>query len=80
MTAYIILITDVIMANTPNVKLKWLDHLNTLWVSEDCEQISNRDGIAKLYSNLLANQELSTIPQQVNDNTFTSSDIGFPSR
>jgi len=53
------------MATTPTVKMKWLEHLNGTWVSEDCETIANRDGINALYERLLSNQEVVALPQQV---------------
>ncbi len=47
------------------VKLKWLEHMNTSWISEDCETISSRDGIAALYDRLTSGQEVIMMPQQV---------------
>ena len=52
------------MANPP-VKLKWLEHLNAVWVSEGSEVISSRDGVSSLYNRLLSNQEVVTMPHQV---------------
>ena len=53
------------MASNPPVKLKWLEHLNTSWVTEDCETIAVRDGIISLYERLLSNKEVISMPQQV---------------
>lgn len=49
----------------PPVKLKWLEHLNSLWIMEDSESIATRDGVSVLYSKLLANKEVVLLPQQV---------------
>lgn len=49
----------------PPVKLKWLEHLNSSWITEDSESIATRDGVALLYSKLLANKEAVLLPQQV---------------
>ncbi|XP_056135403.1 probable E3 ubiquitin-protein ligase HERC1 isoform X2 [Lampris incognitus] len=49
----------------PPVKLKWLEHLNSSWISEDSESIALRDGVSLLYSKLLANKEVVLLPQQV---------------
>lgn len=49
----------------PPVKLKWLEHLNSSWITEDSESIATREGVALLYSKLLANKEAVLLPQQV---------------
>ncbi|XP_035991714.1 probable E3 ubiquitin-protein ligase HERC1 isoform X4 [Fundulus heteroclitus] len=49
----------------PPVKLKWLEHLNSSWITEDSESIATRDGVSVLYSKLLANKEAVLLPQQV---------------
>ncbi|XP_028822113.1 probable E3 ubiquitin-protein ligase HERC1 [Denticeps clupeoides] len=49
----------------PAVKLKWLDHLNSSWISEDSESIATREGVALLYTKLLTNKEVVPLPQQV---------------
>ncbi|XP_076880016.1 putative E3 ubiquitin-protein ligase HERC1 isoform X2 [Brachyhypopomus gauderio] len=49
----------------PPVKMKWLEHLNSSWISEDSESISTREGVALLYSKLLANKEVLLLPQQI---------------
>ncbi|XP_015230673.1 PREDICTED: probable E3 ubiquitin-protein ligase HERC1 [Cyprinodon variegatus] len=49
----------------PPVKLKWLEHLNSSWITEDSESIATRDGVSLLYSKLLANKEVVLLPQQV---------------
>ncbi|XP_078688080.1 putative E3 ubiquitin-protein ligase HERC1 isoform X3 [Branchiostoma floridae x Branchiostoma belcheri] len=52
------------MAVNPPVKLKWMEHLNTSWVSEDCESIATREGVIMLYDRLVANKEVIPIAQQ----------------
>ncbi len=47
------------------VKLKWLEHLNTTWVSEGGETIASRDSLSDLYNRLLSNQEVIPVPQQI---------------
>ncbi|XP_029961368.1 LOW QUALITY PROTEIN: probable E3 ubiquitin-protein ligase HERC1 [Salarias fasciatus] len=49
---------------TPPVKLKWLEHLNSSWISEDSESVATRDGVSALYAKLLANKEAVPLPQQ----------------
>ncbi|XP_057693752.1 probable E3 ubiquitin-protein ligase HERC1 isoform X3 [Corythoichthys intestinalis] len=49
----------------PPVKLKWLEHLNSSWITEDSESIATREGVSILYSKLLANKEVVLLPQQV---------------
>lgn len=49
----------------PPVKLKWLEHLNSSWITEDSESIATRDGVSVLYAKLLANKEAVLLPQQV---------------
>ncbi|CAB3370488.1 Hypothetical predicted protein [Cloeon dipterum] len=43
---------------TPNIKLKWADHLNSSWASENCDTIATREGIHLLYERLVANKEI----------------------
>ncbi|XP_076465936.1 putative E3 ubiquitin-protein ligase HERC1 isoform X3 [Babylonia areolata] len=45
-------------------KLKWLDHLNSSWVTEDCESITYSDDLNALYERLLDNKELILFPPQ----------------
>ncbi|KAG7232807.1 hypothetical protein INR49_008072 [Caranx melampygus] len=47
------------------VKLKWLEHLNSSWITEDSESIATREGVSVLYSKLLTNKEVLLLPQQV---------------
>ena len=47
------------------MKLKWQDHLNTSWVSEGGEVVTNREHIKELYERLLTNQEVILMPQQI---------------
>lgn len=49
----------------PQVKLKWLEHLNGSWIAEDSESIFTRKGATLLYSKLLTNKEVVLLPQQV---------------
>ncbi|XP_014872809.1 probable E3 ubiquitin-protein ligase HERC1 isoform X1 [Poecilia latipinna] len=49
----------------PPVKLKWLEHLNSSWITEDSESIATRNGVSALYAKLLANKEAVLLPQQV---------------
>ncbi|XP_075939248.1 putative E3 ubiquitin-protein ligase HERC1 [Anarhichas minor] len=49
----------------PPVKLKWLEHLNSSWITEDSESIATREGVSVLYSKLLVNKEAVLLPQQV---------------
>lgn len=49
----------------PPVKLKWLEHLNSSWITEDSECIATREGVSVLYAKLLANKEAVLLPQQV---------------
>ncbi|KAM9317693.1 putative E3 ubiquitin-protein ligase HERC1 [Pholidichthys leucotaenia] len=49
----------------PPVKFKWLEHLNSSWITEDSESIATREGVSVLYSKLLANKEVVLLPQQV---------------
>ncbi|XP_068597946.1 probable E3 ubiquitin-protein ligase HERC1 [Brachionichthys hirsutus] len=49
----------------PPVKLKWLEHLNSSWITEDSESIATREGVSVLFSKLLANKEAVLLPQQV---------------
>uniref|UniRef100_A0AAZ3RI90 HECT-type E3 ubiquitin transferase n=1 Tax=Oncorhynchus tshawytscha TaxID=74940 RepID=A0AAZ3RI90_ONCTS len=49
----------------PPVKLKWLEHLNGSWITDDSESISTREGVSVLYSKLLTNKEVVVLPQQV---------------
>ncbi|XP_056876992.1 probable E3 ubiquitin-protein ligase HERC1 isoform X3 [Takifugu flavidus] len=49
----------------PPVKLKWLEHLNSSWITEDSESIATREGVSVLYSKLLTNKEAVLLPQQV---------------
>ncbi|XP_023674598.2 probable E3 ubiquitin-protein ligase HERC1 isoform X1 [Paramormyrops kingsleyae] len=49
----------------PPVKLKWLEHLNSSWISEDSESIATREGVSVLYSKLVTNKEVVLLPQQV---------------
>ncbi|XP_036123353.1 probable E3 ubiquitin-protein ligase HERC1 isoform X14 [Molossus molossus] len=49
----------------PPVKLKWLEHLNSSWITEDSESIATREGVAVLYSKLVSNKEVVPLPQEV---------------
>ncbi|PVD19395.1 hypothetical protein C0Q70_19883 [Pomacea canaliculata] len=45
-------------------KLKWFDHLNSSWVTEDCESINYSDSLNALYERLLDNKEVVFFPPQ----------------
>lgn len=49
----------------PPVKLKWLEHLNSAWITEDSESIATREGVSVLYTKLVSNKEVVPLPQQV---------------
>ncbi|XP_048472974.1 probable E3 ubiquitin-protein ligase HERC1 [Rhincodon typus] len=49
----------------PPVKLKWLEHLNSSWITEDSESIATREGVSILYSKLVSSKEVIPLPQQV---------------
>jgi hypothetical protein len=50
---------DIMAAlSMPNIKLKWADHLNSSWSSENCDTIATREGIHLLYERLVANKVL----------------------
>ena len=53
------------MNTSGSVKLKWLEHLNAAWVTEDCETIANRGGITSLYERLISSKEVVPMPQEV---------------
>lgn len=52
-------------AMVPPVKLKWLEHLNSSWITEDSESIATREGVSILYAKLVSNKEVVPLPQQV---------------
>ncbi|KAG8440199.1 hypothetical protein GDO86_006116 [Hymenochirus boettgeri] len=49
----------------PPVKLKWLEHLNSSWITEDSESVATREGVSLLYAKLISNKEVVALPQQV---------------
>lgn len=48
--------TTMSALSMPNVKLKWIDHLNSSWAGENCDSIATREGIHVLYERLVANK------------------------
>ncbi|XP_034402246.1 probable E3 ubiquitin-protein ligase HERC1 isoform X2 [Cyclopterus lumpus] len=50
-----------------HVLLKWQEHFNSSWASEDSVQTSRRDGAAVLYNKLLHNKEVVTLAQPVQE-------------
>lgn len=50
-----------------NVLLKWQEHLNSSWASEDCVPIARRHDAAVLYNKLLYNKEVVTLAQPVQE-------------
>ncbi|XP_072409417.1 probable E3 ubiquitin-protein ligase HERC1 isoform X1 [Chiloscyllium punctatum] len=49
----------------PPVKLKWLEHLNSSWITEDSESIATREGVSILFNKLVSSKEVVPLPQQV---------------
>ncbi|XP_068081364.1 probable E3 ubiquitin-protein ligase HERC1 [Anabrus simplex] len=45
-----------------NVKVKWLDHLNSMWAGEPCDSIATRDGVLLLYDRLITGKEVIITP------------------
>lgn len=45
-----------------NFKLKLLDHFNSVWAGENCDNIATRDGVTVLYDHLIANKEVMFVP------------------
>lgn len=45
------------------IKIKWQDHLNTVWSSENCREdlITTRDGVQTLFDRLTANKEVANV-------------------
>lgn len=50
-----------------NVLLKWQEHFNSSWASEDSVQTARRHGAAVLYNKLLYNKEVVTLAQPVQE-------------
>lgn len=50
-----------------NVLLKWQEHFNSSWASEDSVQTARRHGAALLYNKLLNNKEVVTLAQPVQE-------------
>lgn len=50
-----------------HVMLKWQEHLNSSWASENSEQVSTREGASTLYSKLLSNKEVVGLAQPAQD-------------
>ncbi|XP_030623810.1 probable E3 ubiquitin-protein ligase HERC1 [Chanos chanos] len=50
-----------------HVMLKWQEHLNSSWASEDSIQTATRHGAASLYAKLLHNKEVVGLAQPVQD-------------
>ncbi|KAJ1527946.1 hypothetical protein ONE63_007879 [Megalurothrips usitatus] len=46
-----------------NIKVKWQDHLNTVWSSDNCreELITTRDGVQTLFDRLTSNKEVTNM-------------------
>lgn len=47
------------------LKLKWMEHLNGIWISEDCKLISNRDETRSYFQKLVGHKEATLMPQQI---------------
>ena len=54
---------SVSMEVPKTIKVKWQDHLNTVWSSESCreELITTRDGVQTLFDRLTANKEVANV-------------------
>ncbi len=52
------------MAGNFPVKLKWMEHMNASWVSEDWGKISSRDGVLELYERMVLNKEVVSTTRQ----------------
>ncbi|XP_065821674.1 probable E3 ubiquitin-protein ligase HERC1 isoform X4 [Labrus bergylta] len=50
-----------------HVLLKWQEHFNSSWASEDSVQTARRHGAAELYNKLLHNKEVVTLAQPVQE-------------
>ncbi|CAJ1070719.1 probable E3 ubiquitin-protein ligase HERC1 isoform X5 [Xyrichtys novacula] len=50
-----------------HVLLKWQEHFNSSWASEDSVRTARRDGAAELYEKLLHNKEVVTLAQPVQE-------------
>uniref|UniRef100_UPI0037E82BA5 probable E3 ubiquitin-protein ligase HERC1 n=1 Tax=Semicossyphus pulcher TaxID=241346 RepID=UPI0037E82BA5 len=50
-----------------HVLLKWQEHFNSSWASEDSVQTARRNGAAELYNKLLHNKEVVTLAQPVQE-------------
>ncbi|XP_041666433.1 probable E3 ubiquitin-protein ligase HERC1 isoform X2 [Cheilinus undulatus] len=50
-----------------HVLLKWQEHFNSSWASEDSIQTARRHGAAELYNKLLQNKEVVTLAQPVQE-------------
>lgn len=46
-----------------NIKIKWQDHLNSVWASENCreELITTRDGVQTLFDRLTSIKEVAHV-------------------
>lgn len=46
-----------------NIKVKWQDHLNTVWSSDNCREdlITTRDGVQTLFDRLTSNKEVANV-------------------
>ncbi|XP_067667414.1 probable E3 ubiquitin-protein ligase HERC1 [Haliotis asinina] len=52
------------MSATQQIKVKWIEHFNSSWVSEDCESITTEEGLRELYTRLESNKEVQPVSQQ----------------
>ena len=56
------LLVKMSVLSVSNLKLKWQDHLNSVWAAENCDNIATRDGIMLLYDQLVSNKEVIVVP------------------
>lgn len=46
------------MSRRQHIKLKYIEHFNTSWASEDCESVASSDRLDDLYERLFSNKEI----------------------
>lgn len=49
-------------ASNYSIENKWMDHLNSRWCAENCDNLANRDSVRLLYNELVLNKELVPVP------------------
>ncbi|XP_033633807.1 probable E3 ubiquitin-protein ligase HERC1 isoform X2 [Asterias rubens] len=51
------------MSSNMSMKLKWMEHLNASWVTEDWGLVASREGTLELYDRLVTNKEVISAPR-----------------